>query len=241
MQIQYGFSKKKDGNMSFWHGNYLEAIKNRRAFLNSCGINPENCVVMKAVHSDAILMVDESDKREGVFEKQTAPEADGLITKTPGLYLCLLTADCLPIIFYTKNGIVGLVHASWRATEKKIVQKMVRDFISLGAKLEDIAVIFGPAIGKCCYKFENHEVLNLNNWKPSIEQSGDKFAIDIPAYNFEQLKEAGVGKFVTKFECTYHQDKENAYFSHLRHKEKGDEYGQFMTFVGINPKKEVEH
>jgi polyphenol oxidase len=108
-------------------------------------------VTLRQVHSDIIHHVD---------SKQTAsdPDApltgDGLITGTAGLLLAIQTADCLPIILVdSQRRAVGVFHAGWRGTVKRIVEKGVGEMQRwFGTRPEDIKAAIGPGIGGCCYE-----------------------------------------------------------------------------------------
>src|SRR3546814_7366603 len=42
-------------------------------------------------------------------------EADALVTRTPGILLGILTADCVPVLFADREaGVVGAAHAGWK-------------------------------------------------------------------------------------------------------------------------------
>ena len=78
---------------------------------------------------------------------------DGLITSTPGLLLAIQTADCLPIILVdSKHHAVGVFHAGWRGTMKRIVEKGVGEMRRhFGTRPRDIKAAIGPGIHGCCY------------------------------------------------------------------------------------------
>lgn len=78
---------------------------------------------------------------------------DGLITQTPGLLLAILTADCLPVILVdAKHPGVGVFHAGWRGTVKRIVEKGVGDMKRcFGTSPRDLRAAIGPGVHSCCY------------------------------------------------------------------------------------------
>jgi YfiH family protein len=79
---------------------------------------------------------------------------DGLITSTPGLLLGIQTADCLPIILVdSKRHAVGVFHAGWRGTVKRIVEKGVGEMRRhFGSRSRDLKAAIGPSIHGCCYE-----------------------------------------------------------------------------------------
>ncbi len=90
-------------------------------------------ITLRQIHSDLIHCV------------SSVPEdplvGDGLITATPGLLLAIQTADCLPVILVdTKRRAVGVFHAGWRGTVKRIVEKGVGEMRRyFGTRPRDIA------------------------------------------------------------------------------------------------------
>jgi YfiH family protein len=131
-------------------GSFTAAVeRNRSAFLKKLGAingkNPWPLVALRQVHSDLI------------HHAATPPKApltgDGLVTDTPGILLGIQTADCLPVIFVdTRHKAVGVFHAGWRGTIKRIVEKgageMRRRF---GTMPRDLKAAIGPGIHNCCY------------------------------------------------------------------------------------------
>ena len=103
-------------------------------------------VTLRQVHSDVIRFVDSPAESQLV--------GDGLITATPGLLLGIQTADCLPIILVDpKRRAVGVFHAGWRGTVKRIVEKGVGEMRRwFGSRPRDLKAAIGPGIHGCCYE-----------------------------------------------------------------------------------------
>lgn len=92
-----------------------------------------------------MVVVDNSKKRLN-------QNADGLITNKKNVFLGVVTADCLPVIFYDKKSeMVGIAHAGYKGVLKGVLKNMVLSFNKLGSDVENILVAIGPAIGVCCY------------------------------------------------------------------------------------------
>jgi YfiH family protein len=133
--------------------------RNRAAFLREVGAFVQKrrgsrnsvqslwpLITVRQIHSDLIHSVD------AIPEEPLT--GDGLITGTPNLLLGIQTADCLPVILVdTKRRAVGLFHAGWRGTVKRIVEKgvgaMHRCF---GTQARDLKAAIGPGIQGCCYE-----------------------------------------------------------------------------------------
>jgi len=103
-------------------------------------------ITLRQIHSDIIHCVDSIPEQPLV--------GDGLLTATPGLLLAIQTADCLPVILVdTKRRVVGMFHAGWRGTVKRIVEKGVGEmFRCFGSRPRDLKAAIGPGIQRCCYE-----------------------------------------------------------------------------------------
>jgi polyphenol oxidase len=147
-----GFSRaygKKALNLGFTqHDSKAGVERNRAAYLSeiSPGSELRTLVTLRQIHSDIIRLVDP------LPESQLA--GDGLITSTPGLLLAIQTADCLPIILVDpKHRAVGVFHAGWRGTVKRIVEKGVGEMRRhFGSRPGDLKAAIGPGIRGCCYE-----------------------------------------------------------------------------------------
>jgi len=70
------------------------------------------------------------------------------------LLLGIQTADCLPIILVDpKQRAVGVFHAGWRGTVKRIVEKGVGEMHRrFGSRPRDLKAAIGPGVRSCCYE-----------------------------------------------------------------------------------------
>lgn len=235
-ELVHGFSTKSDGNLSFRFGEEQEVIKNRENFLSKLNIDINSCAALWVQHKDGIVVAKRGLAGKGMEEKEFAVRADGLITSEKGLYLFLLIADCLPIILYDpKEKVVGVVHAGWRNTDKKIafkaVDKVANEF---GCTPRDIYAAIGPAIHKESYKFKEPLQKQSADWKPFLRNlSNGVTSVDLIGYNKKQMEEAGVlskNIFVSDIDTA----KDPNFFSHYCDSRKfGGDQGRFACVVGL--------
>jgi YfiH family protein len=163
--LVHGFSTRPGGFSRAYGGNALnlgftkddaKAVveRNRAAFLRELDAVASGgktrgqlwpLVTLRQVHSDVIRFVD--SPAEPLV-------GDGLITSTPGLLLGIQTADCLPIILVDpKHRAVGVFHAGWRGTVKRIVEKGVGEMRRhFGTRPHDLKAAIGPGVHGCCYE-----------------------------------------------------------------------------------------
>ena len=135
-----------------------------------------------------------SNHVEIVDERIDYPDTDGLILTNSDDTIYLKFADCTPLIFYDKENKIGAVsHAGWRGTATKIgvktVEKMSNNF---GTKPENIIVLIGAAISRCCYEVsEDVKDILLDTVKnPTGLYEGKN--VDLKGINAQQLLEIGV-------------------------------------------------
>ena len=105
----------------------------------------------KQVHGAEILVVDKDFVYDGPLQS-----ADALITDQMNVPIAVRTADCLPIfIFDPTRWVIAIVHAGWRGTHQEIAMRILHTMRkNFGTWFSDLKIVFGPAIGPCCYKVE---------------------------------------------------------------------------------------
>ena len=159
--LVHGFSTRLGGVSSLYGGHALNlgftqhdsraaVERNRRLFLKELGAasGPSGwpLVTLRQIHSDLIHRIDR------VPEQPLA--GDGMVTDIPGLVLAVLTADCLPIILVDrKRRAVGVFHAGWRGTVKRIVEKGVGEMRKhFQSDPRNLVAAIGPGVQDCCYE-----------------------------------------------------------------------------------------
>jgi polyphenol oxidase len=156
----HAFSTRVGGVSRIYGGNALNlgftkddsrasVDRNRELFLKELGAVTGGktwpLVTVRQIHSDLIHRVDR------VPDHPLA--GDGLITDRPGLVLAVLAADCLPVIVADKKRhAIGVFHAGWRGTVKRIVEKGVGEMRKhFSSDPRDLVAAIGPGVQQCCY------------------------------------------------------------------------------------------
>lgn len=196
------------------------------------GIHDGRVVTMRQVHGDKIVEVKDKKLKE-------AGEADGMITGEADLYLAVLTADCVPLLFVApKQKLVAAVHAGWRGTLAGIAEKTVRLFKSqYNIEANDLEVALGPSIGVCCYEVKDDVTVPLmKKWgkltTPSIFVKGGKSCVNLRRLNRDILRASGVpgNQLFQVGPCTSCAAEE--FFSYRRER---SETGRQMSLIGWAP------
>ncbi|MFW2604770.1 peptidoglycan editing factor PgeF [Aliarcobacter butzleri] len=220
MGVKYFFSDKTDGNLAYHVGDIKENVdKNRQKLALKYDYKNEDLCYMNQIHSANVVVVDENSPKY-------IDNCDALITKTKNLPLMVMVADCIPILIFDEvKGVIAAIHAGRNSTFLKISEitskKMIEDF---SCKTENIKVIMGPSIQKCCYEV-NDELKNI------VEKSfGKEFVIgnniDLQGINKKLLENLGIKNIEISSICTKCSNK--PYFSYRKEKNTGRFAGIIM-------------
>lgn len=125
----------------------------------------------------------------------TPPEADALVTQTPGLAIGILTADCGPLLFADGDaGVVACAHAGWKGARGNIMAATLAEMERLGARRERIRVALGPMISAQAYEvgpeFADHFADDPQALTPSARAG--YFHLDLSGYLERMLRREGV-------------------------------------------------
>lgn len=202
--------------------------KNRQAALAALGLPIDGLVCGQQTHADGVRVVGASDRGKGAFDFNEAfADTDALITGEPDVALAVFTADCLPLFLLDERGKgIGVVHAGWRGTQKKITQRAIcamREHFKIAA--ENIVAYFGPAIRRCCYEVGGEFRGHFNT---GLYEKDDRYWLDLVELNYRQLIEAGVRseKIFDSGMCT--SCRNDTFFSYRKEKEAA---GRQMSFI----------
>lgn len=78
-------------------------------------------------------------------DPQRVLTADAVVSRTPGIAACIMTADCLPVLFSDRAGTcVAAAHAGWRGLAAGVLEETVA---AMGIEPGQLLAWMGPAIG----------------------------------------------------------------------------------------------
>jgi hypothetical protein len=124
------------------------------------------------------------------------PNADALVTTTPGLVLSVLTADCAPVLLAdAEAGVIAAAHAGWKGAIGGVLEATVALMREHGAR--DIKAAIGPTIHQASYevgpefeaKFIAADPDNARFFTPG---ASGKAHFDLPAFCAARLAALGV-------------------------------------------------
>jgi YfiH family protein len=203
---------------------------NRARVADVMGVPLTHLVSVNQVHSADVIRV------EGPMPDR--PRADGMVTRTPGLALGILTADCQPVLFSDPvAGVIGAAHAGWRGTRDGVLEATVRAMVDLGATPANISAVIGPTISQSAYEVGPEFFEAFTDDEPSharffIQGKGDRMLFDLPAFGLARLRAAGVGQAEWTRHCTYRDP--DRFFSYRRttHLAEAD-YGRLISVIRL--------
>lgn len=162
-------------------------------------------------------------------------EGDYLMTKEKRTGLGVMTADCLPIIFYdTFHHAIAIAHAGWRGAVAGIAPKVAQEMAErYGTKFEHLRIFFGPSIRSCCYQVSGDFLKELEG-SPLAEQvlyhEERGIMFDLPLFNRLQLEDIGIPKEAFKLDYNFCTSCDARYGSHRR---DGAKSCRQMTVVAL--------
>jgi YfiH family protein len=110
---------------------------------------PAGLVGVRQVHGNVVATLEPSGG-------PSCEEADAVASCQPGRPVGVVTADCVPILAATRDGLaVAAIHAGWRGLAAGVVEAGIAALRGLcdGPHSEIVAVI-GPHIGAACYEVD---------------------------------------------------------------------------------------
>ncbi len=208
--------------------------ENRRRAMAMIDLLPDQLVTLYQVHGTRVITVTEP------FADDARPEADAMVTRTPGLALGILTADCAPVLIAdARTKVVGAVHAGWRGARDGVLEAAVAAMLELGARRDHLVAVIGPCIAQRSYevgpefydRFADDTPPATDLFAPGRRPGHSHF--DLPAYVARRLDRAGVPLIQRAPNDTFAE--EARFFSYRRATNRGEpDYGRSLSVIVIN-------
>lgn len=116
---------------------------------------PSEPVWLDQVHGTSVVVLDAGNTPRTATAEQLMesrrPRADAAVTRQAGVVCAIQVADCLPVLFASRDGsVVGAAHAGWRGLASGVLGATIA---AMDVPADQIIAWLGPAIGP-----ENFEV-----------------------------------------------------------------------------------
>jgi polyphenol oxidase len=221
-------------NCGYGSGDDPDLVKmNRDVVARALGLTEGNVVSAHQVHSADVVEVTD------VWPLEGRPKVDGLVSRTKGIGIGVLTADCGPVLFSDPDaGVIGCCHAGWKGALGGVTDATVDAMVKLGAARDKIVAVLGPTISQAAYE------VGPEFPKPFLEQSSahgiffipstkaGHFMFDLPAYLRQRMKALGLKEVHDLALCTYTD--EARFYSYRRATHRGEtDYGRLISAIAL--------
>jgi YfiH family protein len=204
-------------------------LENRARVAAHLGAGRDRLLTCHQVHSAEAVIVTEP------WAPGTGPKADALVTRTPGLALGALAADCAPVLFADPEArVIGAAHAGWKGALTGILESTLTAMEQLGARRARIRAALGPCIGPEAYevgpefeaRFVEADAANARFFQRETPEGRPRF--DLPGYVLARLARAGLDTVESATACTYAD--ETRLYSYRRSVHRGEpDYGRQVS------------
>lgn len=208
---------------------------NRARALAHLELPPHALATCYQVHSAEVRVA------EAPWRARARPRADGLVTRTRGLALGIVTADCAPVLLADAvAGVVGAAHAGWRGARAGVLDATVTAMCGLGARRARITAAVGPCIAQASYEvgpeFHAHftaaDAADADLFVESPRSGHHMF--DLPGYVRRRLERLALGDVQVADRDTCAE--KDAFFSYRRTTlDGGGDYGRMLAAIALAP------
>lgn len=236
--IRHGFFTRKGGassgifgglNCGLGSSDQADVVRiNRARVAEAMQVAPDHLQTIYQVHSADVVTLDAP--LDGTVK------ADAMVTRTPGLALAVLTADCQPVLFADPEArVVGAAHAGWRGALDGVLEATLDAMEALGADRARTRAVIGPSISQAAYEvgpefLESFMAEDDANSRFFANGQDGKYQFDLPGFGLHRLRSAGIGRAEWNNHCTY-RDPER-FFSYRRTTHAAEvDYGRLISTI----------
>lgn len=205
-------------------------IENRRRIYGVMDRPVDSIFDVWQVHSADVICSEVPRPLDAAHEK-----GDAILTSNPDITLFMRFADCVPILLHDPvRQVIGVVHAGWQGTVKKVVQqavtKMTRQY---GSHAGDIFAGIGPSIGPDHYQVGSDVITQVSqsfgaHAKDILIQTNNGIHLDLWQSNAILLEQAGVRNIEIAGICTACD-----LYRWFSHRAEHGKTGRFGTIIAL--------
>lgn len=172
--------------------------RNRMLLAEIMPCKPIDIIIPHQVHGTKICVIDSNFPDISEIERKILlEEVDAVVTNIPDVCVCVSTADCIPVLCYdVRNKVVAAIHAGWRGTVQRIVEKTLLEMNRVfGTEPHDVVAVIGPGISLLSFEVGDEvyrSFLEAGFDMDIIARRYSKWHIDLWEANRIQLLSNGV-------------------------------------------------
>ncbi|EOS94119.1 hypothetical protein ETR_15491 [Erwinia tracheiphila PSU-1] len=195
-------------NLGAHVGDSSANVQHNRQYLSECADLPTIPVWLEQVHGTEVLHLTDS--------QPSSLRADASYTRDRDRVCTVMTADCLPVLFCSRDGKeIAAVHAGWRGLCNGVLEATLNAF---DAPAKDIFAWMGPAIGPEAFEVGSEVRESFVSQDLAFDAAfwpaGEKYYADIWQLARIRLTRAGVREITGGGRCTFLNKKQ--FFSFRR-------------------------
>jgi YfiH family protein len=216
---------RSDYNLSFHTGQEAEVLQNRRTLQQF--FEGTSLTIPKQCHGTQVVQITKDNNHE-------IPEGtDALVTNVTGLVIGVLSADCVPVLFYDPvKKVLGAAHAGWKGTVGNIVSATLEKMReAYNCKPSNVLAFIGPSIAELNFEVGEEVAERFYNFGLSavVKKYDDgKSHIDLWLANSLLLERAGVrSNNIYRAEIDTYQRTDSFYSA----RREGFDTGRFGAFI----------
>ncbi len=155
-----------------------------------------------------------------------APKVDAVWTDRSNVALAIMTADCLPVLFASRDGaVIAAAHAGWQGLVGGILTKLVA---SLPCRANELCAWLGPAISRQHYEVGEDVWRQFPAEHCYPHQAPGKRMLDLAGVAKAELESLALHRVAESNCCVYEREQ---YFSHRASQQKGRDEGRFASLI----------
>jgi len=240
MNIKHCFFSRKDGVSTGLYeslncglgsrDNKENVLKNLEIISTKIGCKKDSLITLNQKHSTDIICF---EKKEDVKNRLSG---DGIICKVKNIAIGILTADCVPILFYDpQKKIIGCIHSGWRGALNGIIENTVNKFNELDSESSNLIAVVGPCIKKDNYEvkidfFEKFVKQNKNNEFFFKKISNERYIFDLRAFINKKISEQNIEN-IENIELDTFSNSESFYSYRRSCFNKEKDYGRCISVI----------
>ena len=203
--------------------------KNLEIVSKTFDLQSNKLAIMNQTHSNKVLSVQSINNLKRF-------DCDALLTSSESIALCVLTADCAPILIYeAQKKIVGCIHAGWKGAFSGIIENTILKLSEMGGDKNKLIVTVGPCISQNNYEvkkdfYSNFISQSKQNEKFFEKKVNESLRFNLRGYINKKFQDLGVQTIDNIAVDSFASESE--YFSHRRAKKLGeDDYGRCISVI----------
>ncbi|QLI05901.1 multi-copper polyphenol oxidoreductase laccase [Candidatus Campylobacter infans] len=204
-------------NLALHTGDCQNALEKNESILKR-EIGARMLVFMEQIHSDKIYELkstkDLRQKTKISYEIKTP--CDAIITSLKGVGICVMVADCAPVILIDEKQVkIAVIHAGRAGVCAKIISKCLN---AMKSQPQDLKLLIGAHIKGACYEVGGLDLGDFNRYK-------NKGFFDITQALKDEINALGIKNYEISDICTHCDDN---FYSYRRDKICGRQVGVAM-------------